>query len=178
MLLCDSLRHRRVSDVRLGNLVYVLRESKVLPSLRVDSSKHQDDPAIPSVLILCDTTSQGERMPLLNSSIRNQYVVDTGLRPIVVLDSPPAFLPQNTSEELHPGYLVLGGDDVGLSAYAAGGRGERSYWSIAKGAEVDCGNVQMVFINRWRLGVKSPFDNLFVELLAYPKDYTSQPEQH
>jgi hypothetical protein len=169
MLSVEGLKYCPVSDVTPGNLIYLLRNSDPMLALRVAHPGGTAGTPYAAAVVLRDI-SQGHRMPITDPACGTQECVDLGTRAIVRWKPTLAIVSRDKPVSPDPGYLVLIRNQLALTSYYAGGRGERLHWDIQTGAHVEVGQSDFCFITEWQLGAKGT-EGSFVELAAYPGDY-------
>lgn len=169
MLSIEGLKYCPISEVPAGNLIYLLRDTGPAVALRVDHPGETSGTLYAAAVVLHDA-SEGCRMPLTDTACGTLECIDWGVRPIVRWKHPLAMVARKKPVSPDPGYLVLVRNQVALTSYCTGGRGDRLYWDILTGAHVELGQSDFCFIAEWRLGVASA-DSSFVQLAAYPEDY-------
>ena len=170
MLPMTGLSHRRVSEVRAGNLIYLLRQLGPELAIRVDHP-----PGAPggqtfaAAVVLHDSVGR-RRMTLVDGGCRAEICIDWGISPTLLWEHPLDARPRTVEATPDPGYLVLTGDQLALTSYPAGGRGYRMYWNVYTGTAVEPGASDFAIIAHWRLGVTAN-DGSFLQLAEYPNDY-------
>jgi hypothetical protein len=170
LLSFEGLKYCPATDVPAGNLIYLLRASEPPAiALRVDHPGGAAGTPYPAAIVLRDA-SQEDRMPLIDPACGKQECVDLRQRATVRWKATLAVVARGTPVSPDPGYLILIQNQVAITSFYAGGRGERQHWDVKTGAHVEVGQNDFCFITAWRLGVNGG-DGAFVQLAEYPEDY-------
>ena len=169
MFSVGDLAYRRVADAKVGNLIYVIDNDGTDLVLCIEHPGGAAAGGKPykAALRLRGKTRIG-RMPIVDTG--TSHCIDLGVAPIVRWQHPLTLLPRGAPQQVDVGYIILVGDEPGISSHYADGRGERMYWGVFTGKPVVPGAADFILLTEWTLGAKSA-DGALAPLISYPDDF-------
>jgi hypothetical protein len=170
----DGIGFRRLSDVRAGNLVYLVdRQGPPTLALKVQHpGGRPGTDSYPAALIL-NADAGDLRLPLVDTTKGSWYCIDLGARPTVTWRPPLSAAPRDTPDRLGVGYLLVAGSTLALSSLYVGGRGDLVYWDLASGELFSIDHHEFAFITEWSIGLANSSGS-FCQLESYPDGYRSR----
>jgi hypothetical protein len=168
MLPIEGLAYRRIADVKVGNLIYVVDSDRIDLAICIEHPPGATggNPRNAALRFLGNT--RHGRMPIVDTG--GHHCIDWGRRPKVRWEHPITLLPRSTAQPAAVGYILLVGEMPAISSHYGDGRGERMYWNLLSGKPIDPGTADFIILAKWALGAEAA-DGSFLPLACYPNDY-------